>query len=100
MSKPRLLAGAKVNDRHSTITSEGEIVVQAAQSLSEVTKIVIGIILPKAGSRAPRIDFTRIPAGLKLIVRGTTATQQFFVYTNNPDGVERAIADAWSRKRR
>lgn len=99
MSKPRLLAGRKVNKRHSTIISEGEIVVQAAQSLSEVTKIVIGIIFPKA-SRAPRIDFTQISAGLKLIVRGTTATQQFFVYTKNPDGVERVIADAWSRKRR
>jgi hypothetical protein len=100
MPKTGLLAGSKVSGRHSSVIDEATIVVQTAQALSDVTKIVISIILPKAGSRTPRVDFTRIPAGLKLIVRGTTATQQFFVYTNNPDGVERVIADAWSRKRR
>jgi hypothetical protein len=100
MPKSGLLAGKKVNDRHSSVIDEAKIVVQIAQSLSDVTKIVISIILPKAGSRTPRIDFAQVPAGLKLIVRGTTAAQQFFVYTDNPDGVERAITDAWSRKRR
>lgn len=101
MTKRGLLAGRKVNGRsHSSVIDEARIVIQTAESLSDVSKVVVSIILPKAGSRTPRVDFTSIPAGLQLIVRGNGAAQQLFVYTSSPEAVKQAIKDVWSRKRR
>jgi len=89
-----LLKGSKVTRSHATVIEAAISAVNAAKEHPRVSKIVIGIIKPtKTGQ--PHIKFTAIQAGLRMQVRGNSAVQIFFVYTDSPEEVMREIAEKW-----
>lgn len=92
-----LLKGSKVTRSHTTVIEAAIPAVNAAKESAHVSKIVIGIIkATKTGQ--PHIKFTPIQAGLRMQVRGNSAVQLFFVYTDRPDDVMREITEKWKER--
>ena len=92
-----LLKGSKVTRSHTTVIEAAIPAVSAAKESPHVSKVVIGVIKPtKTGQ--PHIKFTPIQAGLRMQVRGNSAVQIFFVYTDRPDYVMREIRDKWEQR--
>jgi len=92
-----LLKGSKVTRSHTTVIEAAIPAVNAAKESAHVSKIVIGIIkATKTGQ--PHIKFTPIQAGLRMQVRGNSAVQIFFVYTDRPDDVMREITEKWEER--
>lgn len=89
-----LLRGPKLTRSHTTVIEAAIAAVNAAKASPHVSKIVIGIIKP-TGTGQPHIKFTPIQVGLRMQVRGNSAVQLFFVYTDLPDDVMRDIAEKW-----
>ena len=92
-----LLKGSKVTRSHTTVIEAAIPAVSAAKESPHVSKIVIGVIKP-AKTGQPHIKFTPIQAGLRMQVRGNSAVQIFFVYTNQPDNVMREITEKWEER--
>ena len=90
----RLLRGAKFNHRHSTVITEAVHILQVAKALPEVSKIVLSVVTP-TGSGEPRLKFSPVSAGLKMQVRGRTAVQIFYVYSNNPAETQGKLEVMW-----
>jgi hypothetical protein len=95
----KLLAGKKFSKSHSTVIRDAVQLLQKAKSLPEVSKVVLAVISPCHPGK-PHLRFTPIPAGLKLMVRGRTAVQNFFVYTTNPTTTQRSLEEEWTKLRR
>ena len=92
-----LLKGSKVARSHTTVIEAAIPAVSAAKESPHVSKIVIGVIKPtKTGQ--PHIKFTPIQAGLRMQVRGNSAVQIFFIYTDRPDDVMRGITEKWDER--
>jgi hypothetical protein len=85
-----LLAGPKFNGRHTTIIEAAIPIIKQAKKLDSVTKIVVSEI-KKAGQGPTLLRFTHVPAGLKLMVRGQQAVQEFYLYTKVPHLVEQDL---------
>mgnify|MGYP001558843746 CR=1 FL=1 len=84
-----VLAGPKFSNRHSTVIPEANEVVRALRGADFVRKIVVSEIRHASGGGAKRrIKITPIDAGCRVTVRGSSAVQEFFVYTNNRAAVE------------
>jgi hypothetical protein len=92
-----LLRGSKVTRSHTTVIEAAIGAVNAAKASEHVSKIVIGVIEPTKKGK-PHIKFSPVQAGLRMRVRGNTAVQSFFVYTNRPDDVIRVITDKWQER--
>lgn len=83
------LAGKKFSKRHTTATKASASLAKFLARLPEVEKIVIGEIKPvRVGPK--RLKIQPVAAGLKLMIRDTSARQTVFVYTKQP----KAVADA------
>ncbi len=78
------LAGKKVAKSHSTIIIEAEVLIKKALKTNFVEKVVIGEI-KVINTGKVRLKITKVPAGLKLVVRGKGARQEIFLYTKNPN---------------
>src|ERR1700704_6768646 len=92
-----LLKGSKLTRSHTTVIEAAIPAVTAAKESASVSKIVIGVIKPtKTGQ--PHIKFTPIQAGLRMQVRGNSAVQIFFIYTDRPDDVVREISTKWEER--
>jgi hypothetical protein len=78
-----LLRGNKFSDSHQTYIPESEGVLAIAKRLDSVTKIVLSVIVPVRAGK-PRLKISPIPAGIKCVVRGKNAQQDFFIYTKEP----------------
>src|SRR6476660_8646834 len=89
-----LLKGSKVTRSHSTVIEAAIPAVSAAKESPRVSKIVIGVIKPTTTGQPP-INVAPIQAGLRMEVRGNSAVQIFFVYTDRPDDVIREITEKW-----
>ncbi|MFA6158851.1 MAG: hypothetical protein WC763_04515 [Candidatus Paceibacterota bacterium] len=87
-----LLRGNKFSDSHQTYIPESEGVLVAAKNLESVTKIVLSVIVP-VKSGAPRLKISSIPAGIKCVVRGRNAQQDFFIYTKEPSVVRHLLQE-------
>ena len=85
-----LLKGSKLTRSHTTVIEAAIPAVTAAKESPSVTKIVIGVIKPTKTGQI-HIKFTPIQAGLRMQVRGNSAVQIFFIYTDRPDDVMREI---------
>ena len=94
-----LLRGRKFSGRHTTVIEAAIPIVDTAKKLPQVSKIVLSEIVP-IRSGPMRLRFAPVPAGLRMVVRGPSAQQLFFVYTSDPTGVEQALYAAWNRERR
>jgi hypothetical protein len=92
-----LLKGSKLTRSHTTVIEAAIPAVNAAKASPHVSKIVIGVITPTRTGQ-PRIKFTPIQAGLRIQVRGNSAVQIFFVYTDVPDEVIREITEKWEQR--
>ena len=92
-----LLKGSKFNGRHTTVIAVAHPLIRAANDDSEVTKIVVGVIVPTKGGRSGqrRLKISQIKAGLELRVRGNSSVQTFYVYTSTPKETEDALNVAW-----
>ena len=89
--KRGLLAGPKINGRHSSVIAAARPFVLAGKLLPEVTRVVIGPITKRAGDGPRRLIFKAVPAGLKVKVIGGKMAQEFYVYTKTPAATEAAI---------
>lgn len=77
---------------HTTAIQAAVLVVEAARGLSEVSKVVLGMITPiKGNAVAKSLKITVIDAGLSIKVRGPNSVQQLYIYTTDPRGTEEAI---------
>ena len=92
-----LLKGSKLTRSHTTVIEAAIPAVSAAKECPRVSKIVIGVIKPTKTGQA-HIKFTPIQAGLRMQVRGNSAVQIFFVYTDKPDDVMREITEKWKER--
>ncbi len=97
MAKPPkgLLEGKKFSSRHSSVIGDAVLILRKAKVLPEVSKIVLGEI-SRCRPGDPHIRFNPIPAGFKMMIRGRTAVQNFFVYTINPTTTQKLIEEAWA----
>jgi len=93
-----LLRGNKFSDSHQTYIPEAEEVLRAAKDLDIVTKIVLSVIVPvKSGS--PRLKILPIQAGIKCVIRGKNAQQDFFIYSKESRLAASLLEDVWKRYR-
>lgn len=89
--KPKgLLRGPKFNGKHSTLIAPAYRVVELLRDDERVSKIVLGVIKPRKGSGFG-LKAVVIEAGLRLMVSGPSSVQQFYAYTNDPEGVKAAL---------
>lgn len=91
--KRGLLAGPKINGRHSSVIASARPFVLAAKLLPEVTRVVIGPITKRTGDGPMRLIFKAVPAGLKVKVIGGRMAQEFYVYTKTPAATEVALRE-------
>jgi hypothetical protein len=97
MPKKGLLGGGKCGKSHSTLIDDAEVVVRHTKKMDAVSKIVLSVIKPvRVGKR--RIKIVRIPAGLRIAVRGVSAVQKLFIYTDDPDTVSEALMRIWDKR--
>ena len=85
--------GGKITGSHTTVTEATGIVVDAASRRPEVTKIVLGVIQSKRGSR--RLKTFDIAAGLRVTVVSTGSIQELYVYTADQRATAAALHAAW-----
>jgi len=91
---PRHKTGRKITTSHTSIIDAAVPVVEAAEKLSEVTKISLGIIkqVGKASRGGQqRLKFLPIVGGWKITIRGSATIQEVYVYTNEPKNTRQAL---------
>ena len=77
-------AGQKIAGSHASLIDTAVTVVEAANSLDCVSKIVLGVIQQiKSAPVDKSLKITEVPAGLKVRVRGPKTVQQLFIYTHD-----------------
>ncbi len=76
--------GGKVGGSHTSVTDTALPVVDEAKKLAYVSRVILGPVT-HIGSGPKRIRFTKIPAGLKIAIRGGTHLQTIYVYTAQRD---------------
>lgn len=84
----------KLAGKHTSFIKVAFRLVKAAENLSEVTRISLGIIIPtkrKTGNK--RVKFTLIRGGLLARVRGNVSVQEIRIYTFFPDKVQGLLKD-------
>ena len=93
-SRKGVLRGSKLSSSHSTLIDDAQLIVVAAKRLAEVTKVVVGKIVPLRPSKR-RLKFIPLPAGFRITVRGSSVQQTIFVYTKNSTATQRSIEVFW-----
>ncbi len=79
-------AGKKAGGSHTTVIEAAIPLVKMADGLSQVKRVSPGFITPTPGKHGDwRVRFTGIKGGLLAKVRGNTAVQEIWIYTNDPD---------------
>lgn len=80
-------AGKKFAGSHTTLIEETIKLVELAENMTEVTKIVLGPIKNMKGLKLS-VKFHEIGAGWKIIVCGKSSKQEIFFYTTDRDIVK------------
>lgn len=85
-----LLKGTKVSKNHSTVIPPAYKFLEDLKKEDKINKIVLGEIvsLHSSGGAKTRIKVVDIPAGFRVVIRGTHSQQTFFIYTNDKMGVK------------
>ncbi len=73
-------AGGKVTKAHCSVIDAAQPIVKAAQRHPDVVKISLSIIEQVGKTSTMRIKCQRIDAGLRVVGRGSTTTQEIWVY--------------------
>jgi len=87
---PKVRWSGKLTDTHSTATETAAIVIEALAKLDAVTKISLGAITHIGGGER-RLKCLPITGGLKVVVRGSGAVQDLFVYTSDIPATQRQV---------
>ena len=91
------LAGKKITKSHSTVIKAANKLITKLIKSPLISKVSIGQI-KVIGSAPQKIKIIEQPAGLKLIVRGSTSIQNFFIYTNKKSIATELINSLWNEK--
>ncbi|PIQ67227.1 hypothetical protein COY25_00255 [Candidatus Uhrbacteria bacterium CG_4_10_14_0_2_um_filter_41_7] len=83
-------AGGKITGSHTTVIATSALVVDNAEKMQEVRKIVLGII-KKGSSKKRRLKFKAVPAGWQVVVYGPSFFQELYIYVS--------LEDKWRVKR-
>jgi hypothetical protein len=84
--------GKKSGGTHTTLIDAAAPLIQAAEKLPEVTKIVLGFIKATPGKKGHRrVKFATTRSGLLLTVRGNTSIQRIRIYTASPKVVQQEL---------
>lgn len=87
----------KLTRSHTTLIDGAINIVKHATTMTEVSKISLGII-KKISIGKPRIKFLPITGGVKSIIRGNAYIQEIFIYTNNPENTTKALTKIFEGK--
>ena len=88
-----LLKGGKFGKRHTTYIDAAYPLLKAAKDSVEVSKIVLGPINPTRNGRMD-IKFDRTTTGLRVILRGPRAVQEFYVTTSDPEFTQATLTES------
>ena len=83
-------AGGKITGSHTTVIATSALVVDNAEKMQEVRKIVLGII-KKGSSKKRPIKFKAVPAGWQVVVYGPSFFQELYI--------DVSLEDKWRVKR-
>ena len=81
-----VLRRRKVRSKHSTFSPEAAFVIETAKKEPGVTRVVPAQITGRGGKRSIKIQ--KVPAGLKVVVHGSTGAQVVWIYTSTQEFVE------------
>jgi hypothetical protein len=91
----KVLRGRRLNKGgHSTFSPSALRILNAAKRDLDVSRIIFGP-MRKTGSGPIRIKFKHIPAGLEIDIRGGGTIQTFYIYTSEPQTVEKKLQAVW-----
>lgn len=93
-----LMKGSKFNQSHTTLVSDAIPLVRAAGKDDRVSKVRLGYI-HSDGSNYPRVVFTKIHGGLRVMIHGRNGGQEIHVYTSCPTDVQQKLQDVWNSRR-
>jgi hypothetical protein len=88
-------AGGKFAGSHTTLIDETRKLVDKAEKMDEVAKIVLGPIKNMKGTKTS-MKFFEIGAGWKIVVCGLTARQEIFLYTSEREKVQKKLDKSYS----
>jgi len=91
---PSHRAGGKFGGDHTTVIGVAEPVVDEAQQIPQVSKIVLGII-KHIGNGRTGIKFKPIQSGLKAVIRGNGCIQKIYFYTSEPATAQQQLQQAF-----
>lgn len=80
----------KITRSHTSAIEKAADVIAVIQKLPSVTKISLGII-KHIGVGKPTVKFHPITGGFKAVIRGNISIQEIFVYTKEPDAIQKTI---------
>lgn len=86
-TKPKLLAGAKTANKHTTMTKETENVVQILKKEPTVTRVIVSRIIPVGKTDSGKIKVRRLSNALEVSIKGSGAVQLLYVYGTDWDKV-------------
>lgn len=87
---------SKVTRSHTTMIDPVRKVLPLLEKTPEVSKIVLGIIVPGLSVAQHRVKIIQINGGIRAEFRGTTSKQQIFIYGSNLEKVEKTISNTHS----
>ncbi len=90
MSRKDYRAGGKIGSRHGTVIEPAAVLVDCAQKLPEVTKIIIGLCKSIGASRR-KLKFKEIPVGWEVVVYGNKYVQTIYLHTSQREAVKAAL---------
>ena len=90
-----MLSGKNVSAKHTTFSKEAALVIETAKKHLQVTNVVPGMIRRKGGGRRA-LKIETLPAGLRVIARGSDSVQLIWVYTSAQASVGQTIKEAWA----
>lgn len=91
-------AGKKFAGSHTTIIDETADLIDFAEKMPEVTKLVLGPIRNMKGLKLS-VKFLEIGAGWKVVVCGKSARQEIFFYTSDREKVQNDIFEKFPELR-
>ena len=89
---PSHRAGGKIAGSHTTVIDAAIPLIDQAQKIPGVSKIVLGII-QHIGNGRTQIKSRPIQSGLKAIVRGNGCVQEIYIYTSEPKTTQQQLFD-------
>jgi len=78
--------GGKISGRHTSVTDDAALVVDAVSKLSTVSRIVLAGIQRKKASK--RLGFKDVDAGVRISVCSPASIQIIYVYATDREAVK------------